>query len=131
MPTAYAYLRITSENLPLAAITALLEIQPTDCWEHGSPGKYNKRREFSAWCLASPLPKTITDLHQHVEALLDVLKPKLDAIRMLSQSYQIYLVCVGNYDETASPGLFLSRETIATIAAMGAAVDADLYFGKA
>ncbi|GAC1376568.1 MAG: hypothetical protein NVS3B3_15730 [Aquirhabdus sp.] len=53
---------------------------------------------------------------------------KEEVIRGLSQKFDTYLVCVGWYNETASPSLGLSKDTVARLANMGMAIDSDLYF---
>ena len=129
MPHAYAYFRIRADELPLDEISTQLGLQPTESWNRGEVGKYVPICKDSGWCLHSPLPPSTTDLLAHIEAVLDVLRPRAEVIRALSQRYATYLVCTGKYDDTVSPGLFLSRENIALIAALGLAIDADLYFG--
>ena len=129
-PSAYAYFRVVAETLPLEEITQAMGIVPTDSWQKGDPGQYVASRPDSGWCLYSALPRTNTDLMAHIESLLSLLAPRAKAVQELGQRYATYLVCVGSYDETASPGLFIARESIALIASLGLALDADLYFGK-
>ncbi len=125
MPKAYAYFRVAAESLPLAEITQSLGVNPTESWSKGESGQYNPSRPDSGWCLHSPLPKTNTNLWEHIEALLPLLEQKASAVKALSQKYKTYLVCVGWYDEAASPGLSLSREVISSIASLGLAFDAE------
>jgi hypothetical protein len=127
VPKAYAYFRIAAENLPLADITQALGIEPTESWGKGDPGTYNPSRPDSGWCLHSPLPQTNTNLWEHIEALVPLLEQRASAVKALSEKYETYLVCVGWFDETASPGLSLSRDVVASIASLGLALDADLY----
>jgi hypothetical protein len=128
MPSAYAYFRVAARDLPLSEITATLGIEPTESWKRGDPGKYNPSRPDSGWCLHSPLPRAETDLGAHIEALLPLLRQRQPEIRALSERFKTFLVCVGKYDGSASPGLFLSQESVALLASLGMAVDADLYF---
>lgn len=128
MPKAYAYFRVSAGNLPIEEITHLLGITPTEAWKKGDSGRYNPSRPDSGWCLHSPLPRSTTDLLEHIEALLPLLEQRAVAVKSLSEKYETYFVCVGEYDETVSPGLFLSREVMASIASLGLAFDADLYF---
>lgn len=125
----YAYFRVAAENLPLSEITQSLGVEPTESWKKGDSSKYNPSRPDSGWCLHSPLPKTNPDLQQHIEAVLDLLRPRHTAVQALSQKYRTYLVCTGKYDEHTSPGLFLSREALTLITSLGLSFDADLYFG--
>jgi hypothetical protein len=129
VPKAYAYFRVAAENLPLAEITDALGVNPTESWSKGDPGLYNPSRPDSGWCLHGPLPQTNTNLREHVEALLLILEQKTSAVRTLSEKYKTYLVCVGYYDETGSPGLSLSRAVVASMASLGLELNADLYFG--
>ena len=129
MPKAYAYFRVAAENLPLAEITKALGVNPTESWSKGDSGLYNPYRPDSGWCLHSPLPQTNTNLREHIEALIPLLEQKASAVRALSEKYKTFLVCVGYYDETASPGLSLSRAVIVSMASLGLELDADLYFG--
>lgn len=128
MPRAYAYFRVAGEHLPLEEISSLVGAFPTEAWSKGDPGRYNPSRPDSGWCLRSPLPDSNTDLVEHIEALLPLLERNVSGIRALGAQYETYLVCVGRYNESISPGLWLSREVVARIAALGLALDADLYF---
>ena len=127
MPRAYAYFRVAAESLPHAEITQLLGIEPTESWSKGDPGLYNPSRPDSGWCLHSPLPQTNTNLWEHIEALLPLLEQRAPAVKALGEKYMTYIACVGWYDETASPGLSLSRDVVASIASLGLGFDADLY----
>ena len=130
MPNAYAYFRVFGEDLPLEEITRQIGIEPTESWRKGDPWKYFKAVPTSSWCLHSPLPRTLTDLQAHVEAVLELLVPRRGAVRALSERFATSVVCVGTYDSTTSPGLYLSRDVVALMASMGLALDADLYFGE-
>lgn len=130
MPSAYAYFRVAAPDLPLAEITAALSIEPTESWSRGEPGKYNPSRPDSGWCLHSPLPRSESNLGAHIEALLPLLRERQESIKALSERFKTFLVCVGKYDGSASPGLCLSRESVALLALLGVAIDADLYFEK-
>jgi hypothetical protein len=128
MPSAYAYFRVAAEHLPLEEISQMLGLEPTESWKKGDPGKYNPSRPDSGWCFHSPLPRSETNLLLHIEALLPILEARADAVRALAERYETQLVCVGKYDGSASPGLFLSRETVALIASLRLAIDEDLYY---
>ena len=128
MSRAYAYFRIVGEELPINEITELLGVNPTESWNKGEPGEYNSCRPDSAWCLHSPLPQSNANLERHIESLLSLLEPRTAQIKELGERYETYLVCVGYYDSLSSPGLFLPRGLVASIASMGLAIDADLYF---
>jgi hypothetical protein len=104
-------------------------IQPTESWKKGSKGKYAREHKFGIWCLNSPLPESNTNLYEHIEALLCLLRPRIKEIQLLSEKYETYLVCTGSYDDTASPGLCISKENVQLLALLGLAIDADLYFG--
>jgi hypothetical protein len=62
VPSAYAYLRILADSLPLEEISELLGVRPTESWQKGDPAIYVREKRNSAWCLHSPLPKTNTCL---------------------------------------------------------------------
>jgi hypothetical protein len=128
MPSAYAYFRVAAPELPLAEITSTLGIEPTESWKRGDPGKYNPSRPDSGWCLHSPLPRSESNLGAHIDALLPLLRERRASIQKLSERFTTFLVCVGKYDGTTSPGLFLSKDSVALLASLGVAIDADLYF---
>lgn len=121
---------MAADNLPLADITQALGVNPTESWSKGDPGLYNRSRPDSGWCLYSPLPQTNTNLREHIETLLPLLEQRAAVVKVLSEKYKTFLVCVGYYNETASPGLSLSREVIASMASLGLVLDADLYFER-
>ncbi len=128
MPSAYAYFRVSADELPLDEISKLLESEPTESWRKGDPGQYTRSHASSGWCLHSPLPRTETDLRAHINALAPMLRPHAEAIRSLGEHYETHLVCVGYYDRTVSPGLYLSREVVALVASLNLAIDADPLF---
>jgi hypothetical protein len=128
MPHGYAYYRIKADDLPLEKISQLLNLSPSECWRKGDPGRYVPARKDSGWCFHSPLPRDNTNLGEHVEALMEVLKPRADALRSLGRRFQTYFVCTGKYDSTCSPALFLGKETLAFLAFIEVEFDADLYF---
>lgn len=128
MPHGYAYYRIKEEELPLEEISRVLGLAPSECWRKGEPGRYVSARKDSGWCFHSPLPRSNTNLAEHIEALTEVLKPKAEMLRSLGQRFKTYVVCTGKFDSTCSPALFLSKETMAFLAFIGADFDADLYF---
>lgn len=130
MPRAYVYFHISGEYLPLEQITREMGMEPTEQWSKGDRGKYVNERQTSGWSLRGPLDESNTVLRDHIEAFLPILETRIEAVKRFSENFDTYLVSVGYYNETASPGLSLSRSIVARIAALGLAFDADLYFAK-
>ena len=128
VPRAYAYFRVIGETLPFDQITEAMGVDPTEAWNKGDRGTYVQSRPNSGWCLHSPLPQSNTNLGEHVEAVMRLLQEREPTVIELSRKFKTHLVCVGWYNETASPGLFFPKGTVERIARMGMAIDADLYF---
>lgn len=88
-----AALRIHGDDLPLAEIGAQLGVEPTYVHRKGE-----RRRPRSpaykndAWHLESGLPET-EPLERHIEALWDVVKPRLEYLKSLKRLYKVDVFC--------------------------------------
>jgi hypothetical protein len=124
MDEVYAYFAVIGEG-PHSEIGARLRLEPSRAWSAGDPRPGGGVYPATKWFLESGLDRT-RPLEEHVSALLPILESKAEAIRAMSPQYEIILQCVG-YFENPSPGFHLDAPTIQRIAALGLAIDFDLY----
>lgn len=108
-------------------VTALLGMEPTAAWKKDErvPGAPRARRPTSAWRLQSPLPRTAA-FEDQLRALLDILETKADNVRAAARRYGAQITCAA-YFHGVNPGFGLSASDLARIAALGLAMDFDLY----
>jgi len=121
----YAFVWISGPG-PHAAVTAALQLTPSDAWNAGdvNPSTGRARRAMS-WQLRSDLDDT-RPLHAHVDALLTVLATRANELRGLWVDYDLVLQCVGHYP-SGSHGVHLDREVVRRAASLGLAIDLDFY----
>lgn len=62
-----------------------------------------------------------------MHALFCILEPVTTKIFELSQSHDVYIVCVGYYPPSGH-GVHLDKHTIQKVAKLGAAFDLDFYY---
>ncbi len=124
----YASLRVFSEELSPAAITFLLEADPTGGHTKGDPvGRSGGERSTNAWILASEGSVQSDDLARHIDWVLDEVNEI--ELRSLSQGRraQVDLFCYwesfsGHGGPRLEPGLMLR------LANLGLPVGVDVYF---
>ena len=124
----YAYFYVSDFDGEASAITQTLGIEPTETWQKGDAGRYPQRSgEFSNWEVHSPLERSEIFLDAHIEAVLNIIEPKLTQILELQmQGCDIGINCVGYYTD-ANPGFHLSAKLLSRLAAFSFDVDFDLY----
>jgi hypothetical protein len=112
----------------LQAVTKLMDIAPTDAWRVGDPvpDQPTTTRNHSQWTLASGcgLEAPVED---HLHALLTILEERRQRIREVALRYAVELQCAIYYEED-TPGIHLSEDVVRRVAALGLAIDLDLYF---
>ena len=122
----YAYFWVQGFDCAPEEISQRLGLSPTEVRLAGGTVADNRKRQSSRWHLYSSLPRGDEVLDAHVVALLDVLVPHRDAIRLISQQYETGINCVG-YHYSAHPSFHFSRETIQRLGLLELPVDFDLY----
>lgn len=111
-------------------ITKLVGIQPTETYREGDQVSktIKMRMKCDGWRVSSSLPldAPFTD---HVPALLAIVNPKQPEIVAACEQHSLHaeLLAVIYCYEGDRPGMYLRREEVAQIAALGATIDLDLY----
>jgi hypothetical protein len=106
-------------------ISVMMGTAPDDAWRAGEGiGPARTPQPEAGWRIRSRLPSD-ADVEEHARGLLDRLPSRLPADERSSGLYLQLSCAVDVYDER--PALSFSPETIARIAALGAAIDVDLY----
>lgn len=97
-------------------LTKLLGIEPTLAQNEGEQSKRTTKAflaRFNHWELESLIGKE-KQVIQHVEYLLEILRPKKDIIRSIAAKYgstmNIVIVCDPNYSECFHLGLHVIKE---------------------
>jgi len=83
------------EALTAAAVSARLGLQPTRCFEAGTPvsSRSARARDWSAWLLSSG-PEEGTELTEHLHKLLAVLEPVAGTLwELADEGYQANWYC--------------------------------------
>jgi hypothetical protein len=124
MNQAEARLRITDFGDDAEAITTAIGIRPTHSWVKKVHGKVH-----SQWELDSSLDSA-ADLDSHLNALLDQFDAHTREVTALCSKYQCTLHCAV-YSELDNPGIALPPELVQRVAALGFALNLDVYFVEA
>jgi len=122
-----ASLRIIGESLQPAQITAALGIEPTRSGLKGERVSVRNQavRRTSFWLKTSPLAHELP-LQDHLEWLLTLFEPKLDALKAISERHGCNIFC-GFASENGQGGASLSSGLIARLAALHVPLEIDLY----
>ena len=121
----YAYFWVEATACSLEAITAQLQIKPTDVSVIGA-SRSDDFPKRNLWRLLSPIPRGDSFLQDHVDALLAILEKSASTLVDLGANCEIGISCVGYYFGS-NPGLHLSASLIQRLAALRLSVDFDLY----
>ena len=120
----YAYFYVTGPGTH-ELVTDILDLAPTAARNVGEVDPSTGRLcRFMRWELHSGLEHS-APLIQHIDALFLYLGPRANELRSLWLEYDLTLQAVGYY--SGSHGLHLSREHVRKAAALGVALDLDLY----
>ena len=123
----YAYFYVCGFEGNASVITRKIEVEPTRIWHKGDTCLPNKTRTYSNWEIHSPLERSEIFMDAHLEAVLDIIEPKVTQILELqAQGCDIGINCVGYYTD-ANPGFHLSAKLLSRLAAFSFDVDFDLY----
>ena len=121
----YAYFWVEGP-VPAAEITSKMGIEPTEISVAGEKSRSGRISQRNSWELRSPLGRGDHLLQECLEALVPLLEARASTVKQLVESCSIGINCVGYY-YGSNPGLHLSAELIARLAALGLPVDFDLY----
>jgi hypothetical protein len=124
----WAYFYVSEFKGEASEVTQKLELEPAKTWQKGDVWFHQPRlRPESNWQIHSPVNRSEIFLNVHIEALLDIIEPKIAKILELKeQGCNIGINCVGYYYDT-HPGFQLSAELLTRLAALSLDVDFDLY----
>ncbi|MFZ5724513.1 MAG: DUF4279 domain-containing protein [Pseudomonadota bacterium] len=119
-PDLAIYLAITGYGDDPAPVNAALDLAPSVVWVRDEPFSTefpDARRLRSQWMLASGLPADAL-FRDHCAALLALLEPRADRLRMAARQWHVSLV-VGRFYHHGDPALYLEPETVQRFAALG------------
>ena len=116
-------------TLDISRVTREIEVIPTSTWRVGDTiGASGRRRSDSGWKFAIK-KQGVTAVAPVLDALLEVLEPRFDAILdvIRSQEARVDFACVVYVDDDLVPELHISNFALQRMAQCGADLDIDLY----
>lgn len=116
------------EDLEPEEITTALGIVPTETWKVGDliSKKATFHHKQNGWSLKSKLEDSAT-LEDHVESVLEQLKPSWQPLVKMCTRYYTEIECVIYVFGDDSPAIHFNRETLKRISELNAEIDIDLY----
>lgn len=99
----YAYFRASGSFDPVQ-ITKELDMKPSESWKVGDEFEVRGTkllRRGSCWKIDSQRPDT-DSLDNHINTLLEILRPKRDRILRVPKPTKLQIVCVGFYYQSFS-----------------------------
>ena len=123
----YVRLRLCSQTHPPAQITEAVGLKPDKEWQIGDRRANTTIVERShGWIVDSQCDRDAS-FSEHLSALMERILPFSSNIHSLRNECSIELSCV-LYSHAANPGLWIDRQTMQSLAALGAELDVDIYF---
>ena len=128
MPETYGYFYIECGDADPDTISTMLGIAPSEVYRKGDPHRRfkDRYRTCGGWKLLSPLARDRYFLHEHLEALADILLPAAEKIRSMPEAFVRGINCVGYYTRE-NPGFHLSRELQRKLSQLDLEIDFDEY----
>ncbi len=122
------YLSVGEFGADPSVVTEFLGLTPTFAAAAGEPLPHrpSMRRKHGRWEFGSPLAVT-ESVAAHLDALLPMLEQRAELIRALLSKYPALLQCVIYVREGCNLGFDLPVELLARVAALGLALDFDIY----
>lgn len=125
IPRVRAWFYVLGFTCEPGEISSTMGTPPDDTWRAGERmGSAPTPQPEAGWRMRSRLPPD-ADVEEHARWLLDQLPSGLPADGPVSGLYLQLSFVIDFYDQ--QPALWFSPETVARIAALGAAIDIDLY----
>jgi hypothetical protein len=125
----FAWLRVMSEHLQPAAVSALLGIEPTHSQTRGDlPNPTSTRpRKYGGWFLESKGAVQSRDSRRHLDWLLNQLQGKEEAIAKLKTDGNLVDLCI-RWDSVGHGGPALTPKQMAQLGALDVELWFDIYF---
>ena len=124
-----SYLIILTESGSPSAVVSEVALEADKTWAKGDiTGRLQRPQEFSGVLFDSRLPEAEPPT-AHVSALLDRLRPHIEAIAAVSRSPETHVVRVHIVEHTSrdNPEIWLDTSTVQLIGEMGAGIIFDCY----
>jgi hypothetical protein len=122
-------IRISSEVLTPQEITGVLGLQPSKALEKGARAIVDNPRSailtHAVWLLESGLPSA-SSLEAHIEALLDMVEGRADALEQLAKTCDIEFF-LGFSSDNGQGGFTIEHDVLARIAELPIDLSLDLY----
>lgn len=123
----HIYLEIFCGDNDPHFITEITGIKPTSVIKKGDHKiiAKNKFHEENSWKLESKLTNEVK-LEEHINYILDILKPSFDKFKEITQEYYTKLFCV-LYPKKHIPEIFFDKQMIKQLSELNLDIDFDIY----
>ena len=123
----YTELVILSHKLTPGQLNMTLGIKCDESHMIGDLRKHTIIHEKeNAWAIKSRLPRN-APLKEHITHLLERVSPITEKIKNIAEQPDVEVEFVCIIFTSNRPAMFFTKEQVATICAMGASIDIDLY----
>ena len=125
-PAHHVYFAVFGFGDDPAVVTRAMGIEPTEAWVKGEPGgERGGVRTHSRWVLRSAL-RLAEPVDAHFDDLLPRLECRREAVADVRARFDARLA-VAAYAHEVNPGFRLSAAVVQRVAALGLALDFDVY----
>ena len=121
------------EDITHDEISHSLGMNPTKTYIKGTKKYPNAQKEIlvkrNRWLIGSSLDRHLK-FEEHINAMLDLLEPKIDLLRPLCEKYNFYFLCgvfINNDDNSSMPSLYLDLRYNQFSRELKVEFDFDLY----
>ena len=122
----YATLRLYSNDIDHAEITALLGVEPTDAFSKGQRFDDGSLRKFNGWFLSSEASVDSKDSRRHIDWILSLVKDRsAELIDLQARSVEMDISCF--WLSVGQGGPILSPRQMTDLVRLNVAVWWDIY----
>ena len=119
---------ILSAKLDPEHVTESLQLTPTATQRAHGPKRPAAVRKYASWSLHSPLPHSCT-IEEHLKALLEVLEPKVRAIKLLADS-ETEMKFYGSIYKSHQINISFGKDILTRVLSIGARIDISCYHSR-
>lgn len=128
---SYVYFAFRGDNFDPDVLTQKLQINPSDSWRTGDPGKYIQQQKNSCWMLKST-ENELLNLDKLVEEVIAKLSDKVEMINILKKEYNLetileIIMYVDVNEEQSTPWISHNKQILNFLYFTGTTTDLDIY----
>lgn len=127
---SYVYFAFRGDNFDPDVLTQKLQINPSDSWRTGDPGKYIQQQKNSCWMLKST-ENELLNLDKLVEEVIAKLSDKVEMINILKKEYNLetileIIMYVDVNEEQSTPWISHNKQILNFLYFTGTTMDLDI-----